>query len=243
MLLKHLTFTLSNRERDFEEARGPSIIALRATAETLEFNKYRTNGTEQIFVLHGQRLWTLLPEILDNQLRDFVAGERGIDSITKEVTFTPLVKGVLGPERNPVKSFMLCVDTGLDRFYFPHESLEAWGCAKSPLDYRLFVQFKALHSFILHAAGKNEFADLLIKMKHDNFNLGSINKISTWADRFYWPNGDKNRYQLSRVEFKKEDVAISGAFTILMDNRLKAPALQQSPEKAKHRQPVGMDVS
>jgi hypothetical protein len=239
MLLKNLTYAIDDNPRNFIPLRGPAVLCLRVTAGTLEFKHYQTNGSESVIVLRGKNLWLLLPLILDNQLRDFQPGhpvpEVEITSIIREGIFTPLVKGVLGPERNPVKSFMFCIDTGVDRYYFPHESIEAWGCGKQRFDERIFVQMKSLHSFILHPI-KGDFLRLLGVMKHDNFNLGSINKISTWPDYNYYPAGHKDRYYGRSVEVKKQDVAVSGDFTILMDNRTKAPAVQRA-------QPVGIDMS
>ncbi|MGA2018864.1 MAG: hypothetical protein ABSH26_18140 [Opitutaceae bacterium] len=241
MLFKNLTFEFDDNPRNFFPLMGPAVLVLRVTADTLEFKHYQTSGAESVIVLRGRKLWLLLPTILDNQLRDFrvekpfASLEAEITGIRHEDIFTPLVKGTLGPERNPVKTFQFCVDTGRDRYFFPHESLEAWGCGKQRFDERIFVQFKARHSFILHPV-KGDFLRLLAVMKHDNFNLGSVNKISPYSDYYYQFGGHNVRYEVASVEARRSDVGISGDFTILMDNRIKAPTVQ-------HAQPVGMDMS
>ena len=251
MVLKNLGFQYGPLAHEYVQINGNALQAMRATSKTLEFPYTDTAGNFGVVWVCGTNLELLCPRILDNQFVNFEKGrplphrpEVVIESIRTERDFSQS-SGPMAPERNKVRAYVFVVDTGKDRWYLPFEGLVFFGVGKHANDCRYVAQFKPDYSFTMlprgsddkSEAGKakllHEFQRLLSIFKHTKFELGTTNKMSPFPDYYYRPSGNKDRYLLGKILFKKQDVGSAGEWSMIIDNRRlldKAPKIKRQRE-------------
>jgi hypothetical protein len=186
--------------------------------------------------VRGENIGMLLPRLLYDRSDIMSAGmscpaQSRVDSVMMSKWLPTATKAYIAPERNRVPPWVFCVDTQRTRWYVDFNSLSAFGPSCLRGHDEILLQFDPPFAtrplaFVVHPTpGSN----LLAELRASNMEVGTVNKVSCWPDRWYVGCEPlaRCRYRAAAVAVERKDLAASGDWSLNivgapLDKKLKA---------------------
>jgi len=234
-MLGNLQFDFSSGEPD--SVRGTTILT-RFHNGSIDLG-WLDGERERYARLRGKNLQLLLPRILRERQVFFTPGMEcpdgcSLEKVERQDGLLPEREDCWAPpDRNRCPPWLFCVETGHARWYLDFLSLQKFGPSKLKGHKECLLQFASRIHVVAHPLGD---ADLWGQLRASNMDLGTLNKISVWADDAYAGAGIGGaRYAVHTVRVEQRQLAASGEWGM-------APAARAVKKEEPTRETGGMEL-